>query len=144
MNWGYKILVGYGIFVAGMMFLVFKSANQTTDLVTSDYYAKELKYQDRIEQSKRTGNLSASVVCKMVNNELEITFPNDFLGKVIGGDVLLYCPSDSKKDIAQPFNLKDSNVYKMTIPAIYKGLHEIQINWVVDGKSYYYEEKIFI
>ena len=45
MNWGYKILTVYIIFIAGILFLVFKSSNQNQDLVTKDYYEQELKYQ---------------------------------------------------------------------------------------------------
>ena len=45
MNWGYKIILVYVLFVAGIVFLVVRSSMENTDLVTSDYYEKELKYQ---------------------------------------------------------------------------------------------------
>ena len=49
MNWGYKILFVYIAFIAGILLMVFKSSTQKRDLVTADYYAKELKYQERID-----------------------------------------------------------------------------------------------
>jgi hypothetical protein len=59
MNWGYKILFVYLAFVAGILLMVFKSSIQKRDLVTPDYYAKELKYQQRIDAVKKTQALSA-------------------------------------------------------------------------------------
>ena len=56
-NWGYKITVFYLVFIAGIMYLVIQSSRQKMDLVTTDYYAQELKYQDKIDQSKRAGEL---------------------------------------------------------------------------------------
>ncbi|MGL6269890.1 MAG: FixH family protein, partial [Chitinophagaceae bacterium] len=60
-NWGYKIAVFYLVFIAGIMFLVIKSSRQQMDLVTTDYYAQELKYQDKIDQSKRADGLSEPI-----------------------------------------------------------------------------------
>src|SRR5664279_4484108 len=108
MNWGYKIVVVYVIFVTGMLFLVYKSSTQNIELVTEDYYAKELVYQQKIDAVKRAGLLSAPVNIKFINHELTIYFPKDFASKKIAGDVTLYCPSDEKKDMNQKFSVTDS------------------------------------
>ena len=68
MSWGYKILSVYIIFVVGIMVMVFKSSMQNTDLVTPDYYEKELKYQQTIDESARTGKLSAKVEVTTTSN----------------------------------------------------------------------------
>ena len=78
MNWGHKILIVYAVFVGGMLFLAFKSSKQNVDLVTEDYYAKELQYQQKIDELKRTASLSAPVNFEVVNHALTIRFPKDF------------------------------------------------------------------
>lgn len=143
MNWGYKILFVYLAFVAGIVFMVVKSSNQKMDLVTTDYYAKELKYQDKIDEAKRTSSLSKEIECTVVNQQLKVVFPKDFTGKTIAGDVTLYCPSDESKDIVQKFSTQESAT-SVAIPANSKGLYEVHVSWVVDGLNYYYEKKIFI
>ena len=50
LSWGHKIAATYLVFVAGMVFLVFKANNEKFDLVTKDYYGAELKYQEVIDQ----------------------------------------------------------------------------------------------
>ena len=99
MNWGTKILLLYVAFIIGILFMVFKSSNQNTDLVTPDYYASELTYQEKIDEIKRVAALSMPVEYVIKDNELLIKFPKDFAGKKLVGELVLYCPSDKNKDL---------------------------------------------
>ena len=143
MNWGHKIIVVYILFVAGMLFLAFKSSKQNIELVTEDYYAKELVYQQKIDESKRTASLSAPVVIIVTDHEVTIHFPKDFATKKITGEVTLYCPADEKKDMNQQFMVTD-NAVSIAVPASNHGLHYVKINWSTGGVNYYYEKKINI
>ena len=143
MNWGHKIIVVFVVFVVGMLFLAYKSSTQNIELVTEDYYAKELVYQQKIDESKRTASLSSPVEIKLINHVLTIRFPKDFVTKEITGDATLYCPSDEKKDMLQHFTVTDSAV-TIAVPDNYHGLNYVKLNWEVDGENYYYEQKIVI
>ena len=141
MNWGHKIIVVYGVFVAGMSFLAFKASQQNTELVTEDYYGKELVYQKKIDAIKRTSLLSAVVNITYNNHEVAVVFPADFSLKTITGDVVLYCPSDATKDKQQAFTLTGGGV-NMPVPPGNHGVQYVQVSWVADGLSYYAEQKI--
>lgn len=143
MNWGNKILIVYIVFVTGIVFMVFKSSSQKADLVTSDYYEKELKYQDKIDEMKRVQALSDSVQFEVKNNELIIAFPKDFTGKLLTGEAFLYCPSDADKDFKKNFSVQD-DVLKIALPKATKGLHELHLSWKQGNLSYYFEKKIII
>jgi hypothetical protein len=141
MNWGYKILFVYIAFVLGILFLVFKSSSQKMDLVTTDYYAKELKYQEKIDENKRVEKLSAPVKCTLQEHSILVDFPNDFSGKQLEGEAVMYCPSDEDKDNAHSFREKSTHI---SIPLAHelKGAYELHLSWKVDGISYYYEQKL--
>jgi hypothetical protein len=141
MNWGYKILIVYAVFVSGIMFLVFKSSSQKMDLVTTDYYAKELKYQQKIDETKRANALSAPITCEIKNDELIIIFPKDFSGKNITGEAVLYCPSDEGKDAGQKFNVQDEPLV-VPVSSLKKNAYELHLSWQADGWNYYFEKKI--
>jgi hypothetical protein len=143
MNWGTKILIVYVVFVAGIVFMVVKSSTQNTDLVTTDYYAKELKYQEKIDEIKRASALSAPVEYKILDNALVISFPKDFAGKKLFGEAVLYCPSDQKKDLKKSFSVLDETL-QIDIPTGSKGLFELHVSWQDGGVTYYFEKKIFI
>lgn len=143
MNWGKKILIVYLVFVAGIVFMVVKSSMQNTDLVTTDYYAKELKYQDKIDEMGRVSALSAPVRYEIKEGILHIEFPGDFSGRELTGEAVLYCPADKNRDITKPFTITDT-VLKVDLPPYYTGLYRLQLSWK-DGKTtYYFEKKIFI
>jgi len=143
MNWGYKILLVYAVFVTGILFLVFKSSSQKVDLVTTDYYAKELKYQRKIDAMNRVSQLSDTVKYETSAGKLTIMLPKDFAGKKITGDVVLYCPSDEDKDITQNFSIQDAPIF-IPVHEVIKKEFEIQLNWQADGTSYYFQKKLLI
>ena len=142
-NWGYKITVFYLVFIAGIMYLVIKSSRQKMDLVTTDYYAQELKYQDKIDQSKRAGELSEPIRYQVSETGILINFPKEFLGKIITGNVQLYYPADEKKDILAKIET-NQNQFQLAIPDKRSGMHILKINWEVAGVSYYFEEPVFM
>jgi len=143
MNWGTKILFVYIAFVLGIVFMVFKSSTQSTDLVTTDYYNKELCYQQKIDELKRTSALSAPVGYSIRDNSMIIYFPKDFAGKKLVGEAVLYCPSDEKKDVAKQFTITDGPL-QIAIPQGSHGLYELHLSWKGGEISYYFEKKIFI
>ena len=143
MNWGAKIVVVYVVFIAGILFMVFKSSSEKADLVTDDYYAKELKYQEKIDETNRVQALSAPIEFNIKDNEVIIRFPKDFAGKRLTGEAVLYCPSDKNKDVKESFSVQDEPV-KIGIPTKNKGLHKLHLSWKEGTITYYFEEKIFI
>jgi hypothetical protein len=143
MNWGYKIVLVYGIFVAGILFMVFKSSSQKMDLVTADYYAKELKYQEKIDESGRTNALSEPLRYQVKDNLLQVHFPKDFAGKKIAGTAELYCPSNEERDVKKEFAIQDAAL-EISISAMNRGQYELHITWQVEGVNYYFEQKIFL
>jgi hypothetical protein len=143
MNWGYKILFVYLFFVAGILLLVFKSSSEKVDLVTKDYYQKELKYEQKIDEAERAQSLSSPLQYEVNNNEISIRFPEEMLGKKITAQTLLYYAADETRDSV--YNLQtDSAKLVMILPKTDKGMYELKMNWKVDTTTYYSEHKLLI
>jgi hypothetical protein len=142
-NWGYKIMMVYIVFVVGILGLSFWSARQQMDLVTPDYYAEELKHQEKIDAGKQSAALSEPLRYELKDNKLTIFFPKDVAGHVITGDLLLYCPSDKGNDVKQTIHTAEKEI-SFVLPQQPAGLREIQINWQANGVQYYFEQKLFI
>lgn len=143
MNWGYKILLVYIVFVAGILLMVIKSASQKVDLVTTDYYAKELKYQERIDANKNASNLSGPVNFKLEKGNLKIYLPKEFEGKNINGNIVLYCPSDENKDVKQDFS-QDKTILSLPLTETKKRQFILQVSLQAEGKAYYFEKNIIL
>ena len=48
MNWGHKITIVILTFIIGMLGMVYVASKQTNEMFDSNYYEKELKYQNYI------------------------------------------------------------------------------------------------
>jgi hypothetical protein len=144
MNWGYKILVVYLVFVAGIAVLVIKSSDQKIDLVTEDYYGKELQYQQRIDEIARAKSLTAQPEYLTGKSGIEIRLPADFSGKKITGSAVLYCPADETRD--RTLNISQEGNASLLIPLRQndRGSYTVQLTISCDGRQYYFEHQIFI
>ncbi len=144
MNWGYKILFLYTGFIAGILFLVYKCTQENIDLVTPDYYERELKFQDQID---RSGNIEKSGYSLTISyNEssdcIDIMYPPMKEDK-IKGEILFFKPDNSKLDFTvpvQPLNGKQS----IPVDKLVKGYWKIQTTWEAGTTPLYQEEKVYI
>jgi hypothetical protein len=143
MNWGKKIIVVYIVFVTGIMLMVYKASRQNIDLVTTDYYEQELKYQQRIDETAAANSLSRPVKCEVNNNSISILFPEEMNEQQVDANIWLYYPADKSKDIHQKLTTINGKL-SMPIPVVNKGMHELKLSWVAGKKKYYSQQKLFI
>jgi hypothetical protein len=141
-SWSYKITFLYLSFVTGILFLVYKAANEDYDLVTEQYYEAELKYQDVIDQKERVAKLSAPLQIKSSVDNISVQFPKEFSNKQIKGELYLYRPSDDQQDIRKRFTTSEA-FYETAFGCDLSGLYEIKLSWESEGKTYFYEQKKF-
>lgn len=141
-NWGYKILLVYGLFVAGIMFLVYKSNQQKFDLVQKDYYADELKYQNVINASQKAKDLGGELKTIRKGGHLIVELPAGMHQTTVKGTAHLYYAADEKKDISKEF-VSTSGEFEMELLTMMSGAYTLKLNVEMNGSQYYYEQKIF-
>jgi hypothetical protein len=141
-TWGHKIFIAYTTFAAGILFLAYKANQQSFDLVTDNYYAEELKYQDVIDQKGNVSLLSEPLKISQTVNSLSIQLPKEFAGKNVEGQIYLYRPSDATKDVRKNFATEDG-FYRMNLNSDLSGAYELKLSWQANGKKYYEEQRLF-
>ena len=142
MNWGVKITLAFIVFVLIMITMVIISVKQDVNLVAEDYYKQEIAYESQIERIKNTNNLAfpPEISFNKETNRLLISFSSVLANRIRSGEVLLYRPSDHKKDVKAQLILDDSNQLVISMAGRKKGLWKIKLNWN-DGELEYYDEK---
>ena len=142
LNWGYKILIGYSLFVIGILFLGYKSTQLNFDLVEKDYYGKELKYQNVIDASGRATALGGELITNIDEGNLTIQFPDSLKGENVKGLVYLYYPADAQKDLKKEFTT-DKGLVQVELLTKMKGNYTLKLDMEKEGQKYYFEQKIF-
>lgn len=144
MNWGKGIVIAFALFITFILYFVFKvqsDADYDHEMVTEDYYRKELGYQAQLDKSQNAYDLKQKVTVETKSEGLLISFPTDFDYKKIEGKVSLYRPSSQKLDFEIPISLSSSN---LLIPKtkLTGGRWDISIDWNYEGKGYLNKEKV--
>jgi hypothetical protein len=142
-NWGHKIIIVYGVFVLGTLFMVYQSTLQKFDLVQNDYYAAELKYQEVIDASARAKAIGKDLVVKQSKDSIVLLLPSFFNGVKVKGKAQLYYAADKQQD--QHFDFETINAFAaFKIGQYKKGNYTIKLELIKLGVRYYYEQKIYL
>jgi hypothetical protein len=144
-SWGTKIAALYASFVVLIIVMVVMSFNQKIDLVSDDYYDKEIAYQQKINEMNNANALSTKVAHSMANDgSLVLTFPEKFKNTEVQGEVYFFRPSDKSKDVKTPIQLNEHLQQKVAANALNRGMYKMQLSWKAANIPYYIEEIIVI
>ena len=143
MNWGKKITIVYLGFVALIVTMVVISVRQKVDLVSPDYYAKELNYQSDINKLNNAKSLATQLKCTVLNNALQVQFPSEHSSSNIQGKIYVYKPSDDKSDRVIDINATAGSQIISTNDFA-KGMYKLTVDWSVDGKEFQSESVVVI
>jgi len=142
-NWGLRIVILYTAFVAGMLYLVFRCTREPIDLVTPDYYARELQYDKRYEQLRNSEALNDPLRLAIdgPGARLAVAFPVPVRGDA-AGTLYFYKPDRASLDFSLPIALTDS-VQVIPTAGMARGAWRLQAEWTSGGKPYF-EEHVFV
>jgi nitrogen fixation protein FixH len=143
MSWGKGIILVFILFVGGIGVMVYKSMSKNVDLVASNYYEKELKYQEQINKINNTNALAVPLKVTVNAESIELEYP-PAVSHDITGEVAFYRPSDSKNDFKIPVKTDNDNKQVISTTSLRKGMWKLKVNWKSGGKDYFNEEKVMI
>ena len=141
-NWGYGIALFYSTFVVVLLYFVVQSTQQDNSLVSDQYYADDIHYQQHYDKLRNAQALAKDLdISRLAEQEaIYLEFPED-LGPV-SGKVQFFCPSDSQADFSTPVQTGAGFSQTVSSKDLKRGLWRIKVDWQAGGKAYYREEAI--
>jgi hypothetical protein len=144
-NWGTGIVIAFALFMSFILYFVFKVQSDSkydNELVTEEYYKKEIRVQSDIQNGQNANDLKIKVVITNTEKGIQIAFPKDLDFKKIKGTVSLYRPSNQKLDFDTPISLSSPD---LLIPKnnLVGGLWDITVEWTYEGITYLNKEEIY-
>lgn len=141
-NWGIFAFSLFGVFVVFMLTMVFFASKQNNELVTENYYEKELEFKTILEKKNQANNLTEKVIFNIDADNLNLIFPKEIVGE-ISGEIVFYKPSNQTADKTIVFNTKN-NTQQFKLTLFEKGMYRVKIDWNSSEKGYYNELDVVI
>ncbi len=154
----FKFTYGHGVVLALLLFMIMITylvvyygyvQADNYDMVTENYYEKELKYQEVINARNNAYKLVEKPIIKVFNGKgIQIIFPKQFDANNTKGEIYFYRPSNDDLDKKFPLNISNNQDIYITKELLTtknidtKGLYIAKITWKSKGIEYYWEEKI--
>jgi hypothetical protein len=142
MNWGKGLALSLIVFAAMMAAFGIASARRTEALVTEEYYAEELRYQQRIDAQGRANALSTAVSIAIADDRVRLRFPSELAGKRITGSLHLLRPNDVRADRKLEVIADSTGSYVSEPLELWAGRYDASLEWTVDGAAYHTAERL--
>ena len=134
-NWGTKIFLVYTGFVVFMLGMVYLCTRQNYDLVSTDYYAQELKYQQVIDGKNNANQLGKAMTIAATANGVAVQLP---VAAVEGeGELHFYRPDNASYDFKVP--VKGDGLVNIPANQLKTGKYTVKARYQYAGKPYYNE-----
>ena len=137
--WGYGIAAVYSVFAVLMISFVAFTMTQKIELVATDYYTKEIGYEQRINRERQTSKLAQAMTCQLSQDGkfIKIQFPNK--NAAVEGTIKLYRPSDSLLDFSFPVEPDEEGLQLFSTAKMATGAWRVKVSWETNGQEFYQE-----
>ncbi len=138
MNWGIKIFLSLGVFMASIVAVgIYMVSRDSDSLEEDDYYEQGLNYDRAYEKKQNVLIMQESPTITITGDTLYI----HFVSKVNTGKLLLRKPSDSRLDRELPFRTSN-NIFVLPLSTFDRGMWNLYIDWKSLGRDFLFEEHI--
>jgi len=138
MNYKYFIIGIYLVFVALIMTMVFKSCGQSIELETQNYYAEELKFQDKIDAGNR--GLVFRDSFKIVSNKGMIELQKPITAQWDSLRLEFKKPDNQKYD--RSYSFLSGEKEQLSPSEFQEGYYNVSIVWYENGEASLIKKKI--
>ena len=130
-SWAHGVAIALASFIAFILFMifVFSHGQQTSELVSNDYYCDELIYQEVIDAKNNAAKLPEIPKYQELATGMKITFPSILVPEDKKVKLELFRTDDANLDVKKSETLDAKN--EITIPkqVLSKGSYTLKLKW---------------
>lgn len=142
LNWGTSIAIFYIAFAATMVGFVIKSKSYDHSLVTDDYYAKDLAYQQQYDKMANAKTLATDLTIGKVGGQVQFLFPKEVAQP--SGEILFYRADDKSKDFTVQVATDSNGIQTVPTNDLKPGRWTVKVDWKGAGKEFYKEQVVIL
>lgn len=144
MNWGYRIVIAFGLGVAFILFLVWKTMQVDIEMVESNYYEKEMAFNGKLQATANAKALTTKITVEKQNEQILLKIDSTTAAAITSAEVHFYNPASERSDKKIAIQASNNGLYYFPAASFNKGKYIAKVSFTSAGKNYYTEEVIFI
>jgi hypothetical protein len=138
MNWGKGIAIALGVFMIFILVLAITLMTTNVDLVTPDYYEREINYSEEMEAVQNAEDLDEKIALKLIDNHLAIKIPANLKAK----NVELKLIRNNNKMLDRNYSIENTNTFLIDKKGLVNGHYDTELYYTVNGEKYMQKAKI--
>ena len=144
--WPYAIIATFVLFGLFIGYMVKQAMSTSVDLVSKDYYEKEIAYQQQMDTEARTASLASAITVQHQSDaqQLLITLPATFTGQAISGTAHFFRPSDKNLDFEVPLQPDTQLQQRLNTAKMQPGHWRVRLSFTANNQQYYTEQQVTI
>lgn len=145
--WPFGIILAFALFILGTTALIALACSGVKDdLVATDYYERDLRFQTRLDSLNRAQRLpdGASIAFDAGQQVIVITLPREHAARFTQGSVQLYRPSAAELDQQLELHPDNAGVQSLDAAQLRRGLWRVKVVWTVAGEEFAVERSVVV
>lgn len=140
MNWGRGIAITLILFMSFIIVLVTIMINTKVDLVTEDYYQKEMEFEDRIDESFNFESLENKPTISIDEENIHFILPTSMDYSDI--QVSFFRPSDESLD--KTIHIDKNESFSLKKKDFSSGNYTIQLSFTSQSEKYLLKKDVYL
>lgn len=143
--WPTSIVAFFVLAITFIISFIAWSLRQREDLVSADYYEREVRYQAQLDTLNRSQAIAGTTVVTFepAQQTIVITLPPTQTQGATGS-IHLYRPSDARLDRELPLALTANGTQRLDAKPLRDGLWKVRVKWNANGQDYFLDQPVII
>lgn len=143
--WPISIATFFALAILFIVCFIAWAVRQREDLVSADYYEREVRYQSQLDSLNRSQVVAARTVVTFepAGQTIIITLPEAQTPGVTGS-IHLYRPSDARLDRELPLALAADGTQRLDTKKLAAGLWKVRVKWNAKGQDYFLDQPVIV
>jgi nitrogen fixation protein FixH len=142
--WPYGIIGVYAVFIAALATYVTFALSNDVELVTKNYYQREIEHDAHMKRVKRTLALGDQVTVHLdeASQGLVLKLPPTHVTDKFEGRVQFYFPADAAQDQFIPLAIKENGTQEFHSLDLRSGLWRMKVSWESGSDEFHFEKDL--
>lgn len=143
--WPISIVAFFAVAITFFACFIAWAVQQREDLVSADYYEREVRYQSQLDSMNRSHAVATRTVVTFepTGQTIVITLP-EAQAPGVTGSIHLYRPSDARLDRELPLALTTDGTQRLDTKQLADGLWKVRVKWNANGQDYYLDQPVIV